>query len=179
MKPCVIALSSKIGAGKSTIARAVSGSLGWPRVSFSDYVREVARNRGVQESRTSLQEVGEALVKQNATGFARGVLSKINFKSGAVVDGIRHMEILHALRNLVAPVPVYLIHVETDEQARIQRLTGRGMTADEIKAADSHSMEVQVGGALRENAALLVLGDGDPSGTVDIILEWLTNRQLD
>ena len=40
-------------------------------------------------------------------------------------------------------------------------------------------MEVQVGGALRENAALGVRGDGDASGTVDIILEWLTNRQLD
>jgi dephospho-CoA kinase len=87
------------------------------------------------------------------------------------------MEVLHALQNLVAPLPVHLIYVETDEQARIQRLTERGMTADEIKAADSHSTEVQVRGALRENAALRVRGDGDTSGTVDIILEWLNNRQ--
>jgi dephospho-CoA kinase len=177
MNPCVIALSSRIGAGKSTIARAVSGRLGWPRVSFGDYVRKAARNQWVQESRATLQEVGESLVKQDATGFAGAVLSKVNFKSGAVVDGVRHMEILHALQNLVAPLPVHLIYVETDEQARIQRLTERGMTADEIKAADSHSTEVQVRGALRENAALRVRGDGDTSGTVDIILEWLKNRQ--
>ena len=177
MNPCVIALSSRIGAGKSTIARAVSGRLGWPRVSFGDYVRKAARNQGVQESRTTLQEVGESLVKQDAAGFAGAVVSKVNFKSGAVVDGVRHMEVLHALQNVVSPLLVHLIYVETDEQVRIQRLTERGMTADEIKAADSHSTEVRGRGALRENAALRVRGDGDVSGTVDIILEWLTNRQ--
>jgi dephospho-CoA kinase len=173
MHPCVIALSSRIGAGKSTIARAVSGRLGWPRVSFGDYVREAARNQGMQESRTTLQEVGESLVKQDAAGFTKAVLLTVNFWSGVVVDGVRHMEILHALENLVAPLPVNLIFVETDEQVRIQRLTDRGMTADEIKTADSHSTEVQVRGVLRQNAALRTRGDGDTSKTVDMIVEWL------
>lgn len=175
MDPCVIAFSSTIGGGKSTIARAVSARLVWPRVSFSEYLREAARTQRVRDSRTTLQELGEALVERDATGFAGAVLSNINFKSGAVVDGVRHIEIVHALQTLVAPLPVHLIYVETDEQTRIQRLTERGMTADEIKVADSHSTEAQVRGALRENAALRVRGDGDLAGTVDIILEWLKN----
>jgi dephospho-CoA kinase len=179
MNPSVIALSSRIGAGKSTIAREVSERLGWPRVSFGDYLRETARNQGTQESRTTLQELGESLVKEDAARFTKAVLSKVNFSSGTVVDGIRHMEILYALRNLVAPLPVHLIYVETDEQVRIQRLTERGMTADEIKKADSHSTEVQVRGALRDNAALCARGDGDTSKALDIILEWLKNRQHD
>src|SRR4051812_45764688 len=122
MSPCVIALSSRIGAGKSTIARAVSGRLGWPRVSFGDYLREAARKRMIQESRATLQELGEFLVKQDAAGFTKALLSQVDFKSGVVVDGVRHMEILHALENLVAPLPLHLIYVETDEQVRIQRL---------------------------------------------------------
>lgn len=176
MDPYVIALSSRIGAGKSTIARAVSERLGWPRVAFGDYVRETARNQGMEESRTTLQELGEALVRKDAAGFTEAVLSKVNFRSGAVVDGVRHMEILRALQNLVAPLPVHLIYVETDEQVRIQRLTERGMTAAEIKTADSHSTEIQVRGALRENASLSACGDGNTSKTVDMILEWLKNR---
>lgn len=177
MNPSVVALSSRIGAGKSTIARALSQRLDWPRVSFGDYVREFAQNQGIQESRTTLQEIGESLVQQDAAGFTRAVLSKVNFGSGAVVDGVRHMEVLHALQELVTPLPVSLIYVETDEQVRIQRLAQRGMTVDEIKTADSHSTEVQVRGALREIAVLHARGDGDTAKTVDMIQEWLRNQQ--
>jgi dephospho-CoA kinase len=177
MNPSVIALSSRIGAGKSTIARALAERLGWPRVSFGDYVREVARNQGMEESRTVLQEVGESLVKEDAAGFTRAVLSRVNFKSGAVVDGVRHMEILHALEGLAAPLAVYLIYVDTAETTRIQRLTERGMAADEIKVADSHSTEVQVRGVLRENAALQTCGGGNTSEAVDAIVGWLNSQQ--
>jgi dephospho-CoA kinase len=176
MNPSVIALSSRIGAGKSTIAKAVSERLGWPRVSFGDYVREIARNQGMQESRATLQELGESLVQNDAAGFTKAVLSKVNFRSGAVVDGVRHMEILHALQRLAAPLPVHLIYVDTAEEVRIQRLTERGMTAEEIKTADSHSTEVQVRGSLREKAALHTRGDGDTSKTADMIVGWLKNQ---
>jgi dephospho-CoA kinase len=177
MNPCVIALSGRMGAGKSTLAIAVSERLGWPRVSFGNYVREVARKQETQESRTILQELGESLVQSDPAGFTNAVISKVNFRSGAVVDGVRHMEILHALQSLAVPLPVQLIYVETDEQLRIQRLTKRGMTPDEIRAADSHSTEVQVRGVLRETAALYTRGDGDVSKTVGLILEWLKNQE--
>jgi len=177
MNPCVIAISGRTGAGKSTIARAVSTRLGWPRVSFGDYLREAARNQMMQESRATLQELGESLVKQDAAGFTKALLSQVNFKSGVVVDGVRHMEILRALQNLVAPLPVHLIYVETDEPVRIQRLIERGLTTDEIKTTDSHSTEIQVSGLLRQNAALRTRGDGETSKTVDMIMEWLKFRQ--
>jgi|SRR5712671_528307 len=177
MTPSVIALSSRIGAGKSTIARELSERLGWPRVSFGDYVRETARNQGMQETRANLQKLGESLVQQDPISFTKVVLSEVNFRQGAVIDGVRHLEILHTLQKLVAPLPVYLIYVEIDEKVRHQRLSQRGMTVDEIEAADSHSTEIQVGRALRENTALHAPGDGDTSKTVGLILEWLNNQQ--
>jgi dephospho-CoA kinase len=176
MNPCVIALSSRIGAGKSTIAKALSERLGWPRVSFGDYVRDVARSQGVQESRSTLQELGESLIQPDAAGFAKAVLSKVGFKSGAVVDGIRHLEILCALQKIAAPLSVHLIYVDIAEEMRIQRLTERGMTADEIAMADSHSTEMQVRESLREKAALYVRGDDDTWKTLDVIIGWLKSQ---
>jgi cytidylate kinase len=177
MKPCVIALSSLIGAGKSTIARELSERLGWPRVSFGDYVREIARNRGLEESRVTLQELGESLVQNDAEGFTHAVLSKINFNSGAVVDGIRHKQILDALARVVDPLAVHLIYVETGEQTRFKRLSERGMTPADVMAADAHSTEVQVRGVLSEGASLYARGDGNTGETADMILEWLNGER--
>ncbi len=176
MLPCVIALSSRMGAGKSTIAQALSDRLGWPRVSFGDYVREVARVRGLQESRSVLQQLGESLVQDDPRSLTAAVLSKVNIRSGAVIDGVRHTQILKTIRELVAPLAVVLVYVETEEKLRIQRLVRRGMTVDEIQAADCHSNEMQVKGVLRESAVLKVRGDGDTAEAVDAISETLSNR---
>ena len=47
MKPVVLAFAGGIASGKSTLSSGVSRALGWPRVSFGDYVRRVARERMV------------------------------------------------------------------------------------------------------------------------------------
>jgi dephospho-CoA kinase len=169
----IVGLSSRMGAGKSTIARALAERLGIPRVSFGDYVRELARSRGLQQSRTVLQELGESLVQDGPERFVRGVLSKVPFQDGAVIDGIRHVEILKAIRNAVSPLTVALVYVETEEGVRIRRLIERGMRLDEIEAADRHSTEKQVSGPLRASAVLEVRGDSDTAKAVDAIVEWV------
>ena len=163
-----------MGAGKSTIARALSERFGIPRVSFGDYVREVARARNLQESRPALQELGESLVREDPDRFARAVLSKVDFTSGAVIDGIRHIEILEAITKVVFPLLIVLVYVECDEQIRIRRLVERGMKVEEIRAADRHSTEMQVAGPLRARAVLEVRGDSDAAQAVDKVSEWMT-----
>ncbi|MGB2625018.1 MAG: ATP-binding protein [Candidatus Acidiferrum sp.] len=170
----IFGLSSKMGAGKSTIARALSERFGIPRVSFGDYVREVARARHLQESRPALQELGESLVREDPDGFVRAVLSKVHFTSGAVIDGIRHIEILEAITKLVSPLGVVLVYVECDEQIRIRRLVERGMKVEEIGAADRHSTEMQIAGPLRARAVLEVRGDSDAAQAADKVSEWMT-----
>jgi dephospho-CoA kinase len=176
LEPCIIALSSKIGAGKSTLARELSRALGIPRISFGEYVRSVARKRGLPESRSVLQEIGESLVEADASGFASSVLSA-SWKQGAVVDGIRHVKVLHAIREIVSPLPVLLVYVEVDEHIRKHRLAQRGMRPEEINAADDHSMEQQVRHTLRGMAALRVSGDADPAVVVRLIAEALQRLQ--
>jgi adenylate kinase family enzyme len=161
-----------MGAGKSTLARALSDALGVPRISFGEYIRSVLRQRGIQESRTALQGLGESLVEDDARGFTTAVLSGL-WKEGAVVDGIRHVEVLQAIRDTAAPLPVVLVYVDVDEAVRKQRLAERGMSPEEIDAADAHSTEQQVGGELREMAALRVHGDRDLAEAVRLVSDWV------
>lgn len=168
---CLIALSSRIGAGKSTIARALSETLNWPRVSFGEYIRNVAREQRLSDSRASLQELGESLVEADATGFTTAVLSTVNWQDGAIVDGIRHLSVLQALRNLVSPMRVLPVYVEVEESVRLKRLRARGMSEEEIKRADAHSTEVDVQGVLRQMAVIAVRGDGEVRNAIHAILQ--------
>jgi len=176
MPVCIVALSSRMGAGKSTLARALAEEFCWPRVSFGDYVRGVARDRGMDESLPTLQNLGEVLVEADAGSFAAAVLSSVNWKSGAVVDGIRHVEVLDAIRRVVSPLPVFLIYVHSEESSRIRRLLERGMTHGEIQAADAGSTEAQVKIILRDRADLHVSGTSDIAKTVKEISEWLRSK---
>jgi dephospho-CoA kinase len=176
--PSIIGLSSRMGAGKSTLARALSDAFGIPRISFGDYVRSVALQRGLPESRTALQELGESLVEEDAFSFTSSVLST-RWRNGAVVDGIRHLQVLRAIRDIVAPVPVFLVYVEVDEAIRRQRLAQRGMSPEDIDAADRHSTEQQVRETLRAAAALRVSGDADPTLAVRLVAEALQKRQAE
>lgn len=176
--PCIIAISSKIGAGKSTLAYELSRTFGIPRISFGNHVRSIARQRGLRESRRVLQEIGQSLVEADAAGFTRSVLSAL-WKKGAVVDGIRHLQVLHAIREIVAPLPVFLVYVYVDEPIRRERLAQRGMRPEEIEAADSHSTEQQVQQTLRKAAALHVNGDADPIMGVRLVAEAIQHLQIE
>lgn len=176
--PCIIALSSQIGAGKSTLGHELSRAFGIPRISFGKYVRSVARKRGLPESRTVLQEIGQSLVEADTFGFTRSVLSSL-WKNGAVVDGIRHVQVLQAIREIVAPIPILLVYVDVDEPIRRQRLAQRGMRPEEIEAADNHSTEQQVRQALRKAAALHVSGEADPAIGVRLIAEAVQRLQIE
>jgi cytidylate kinase len=175
---CIIALSSSIGAGKSSVARALAEYFGIPRISCGDYVREVAQQRGIDTSRVGLQELGESLVEIDPRDFSRAVLARGNWKAGAVIDGVRHFEIYEALQQLAAPLPVLLVYVEVDEAVRLQRLAERGMSPEEINASGAHSTEVQVRDVLRDRAVLRLRGDRDTAETVGLLSEWLNLLEL-
>lgn len=129
MRPLVVALSGPIGAGKTTVSRALASRLQWPRVSFGDYVRKVAIGRGLEPSRTVLQEVGLSLIDAGWEPFVRGVLAQASHSpnEGLVVDGIRHEMAIRTLRTLVAPLPLLTVYLDVPESERDARLRQRGL----------------------------------------------------
>ena len=147
MKSIVIGFAGKIASGKSTLSERFAEEMGWPYVSFGDYVRTVARQRGEDDSqREILQQIGASLVEQDCEGFCRAVLQQAQWQSGEplVIDGIRHIEVKQVLENLVAPSKFVLIYISVDEQIRRQRLHHEGIDDPErIERIESASTEIQ------------------------------------
>lgn len=173
LTPAFVCFSSLIGAGKSTLATSVSNSFGWPYTSFGDYVRGVAEKRGLEQSREVLQQIGEELVSTSLEPFTRAVISRVPWQQGCVADGLRHIQVLNTMKQIVTPLPVFVMFIDLDEAVRRQRLRDRGMTEHEIDAADQHETEAQVRTVIREHADLHLNGLTDIQILIDEIRQFL------
>ena len=166
-----------MGAGKSTLATSLANSLGWPHTGFGDYVRGVADQRGAGQSREVLQQIGEELVSTGLEPFTHGVISRVAWQQGCVVDGIRHVQVLRTLKTIVTPLSVFLVFIDIDESVRRQRLRQRGMTEQEIDAADRHETEAQVRHLLKRQAAICLDGTRDVPELVNEIRSFIEKKQ--
>jgi chloramphenicol 3-O-phosphotransferase len=171
----VLALSGRTSAGKTTVADALSQTLGWPRAAFGDYVRAQAQLRGLSEERESLQELGGLLIEQLGwLAFCEQTLRFSGLDGGSapcLVDGVRHIEALTALREIFGPVPVWLVYIAVEDRERYQRLAAGEVSAARAEAWELHPTEQQNLAELPEAADLVVQsGDTAPSE----ILAWLT-----
>lgn len=164
MNATVVCFAGGIGSGKSAVSGRVATLLGWPRVGFGDYVRTVARERGLDEARETLQEIGAELVAKNLERFCQSVLkqAKRSTDESLVVDGIRHVEVLDAVRRLVSPARLVLIFIDVDLAVRKARLLEEGINGVRLGELESHSTEIQVGDRLRNAADLVVDGSRPP-----------------
>jgi dephospho-CoA kinase len=177
LEPLVLAVSGRIGSGKTTVASGVANALGWKRASFGEFVRAVARSQGLDDRREVLQEVGARLVEKGTADFCRSLLAHFHWESGEplVVDGVRHREILESLRALVSPLQVRLVYVDVDDEARQRRLTQLGelTTSGQLGELDSHSTEREVTQELAAAAAFRVSGTRPVDEIVRDIVEWV------
>ncbi|MDQ3694453.1 MAG: AAA family ATPase [Chloroflexota bacterium] len=179
MSDLVIAFAGAIGSGKTTLSNAVCEALDCPRVGFGDYVRQVARSRGLDDSRQVLQNVGASLVDGGVDRLCRAVLSQADWRPGTslVIDGVRHVEVMESLRRLVAPSELRLVFVAVDDPTRLSRLVTEDIAdKHDLDRVDDHSTEAQVRSALPTIADLVVTGGGSPDELAALILlrvqEW-------
>ena len=142
----VLAVSGKIASGKSTLASVFANVVGWPYVSFGDFVRSVVKERGLPETREVLQNVGDELIRKDLEGFCRSVLAQVTWKPGQplVIDGVRHAEVHNLLRRIVAPSRYVLTYVSVDDQTRKERLRQEGIDNSELIDVEAHPTEEQV-----------------------------------
>lgn len=175
----ILTFAGRIGSGKTTIARGVSTALGWPYASTGDYVRMVAKARGLGESRAELQDLGGSLIREGWKRFCTAVLEFAGWQQGhdLVLDGIRHIEVVQTLRSLVAPGHVCLVFIDTDEHIRRERAQLRdAVTIEQLRQADSHATEQEGRNVLFEAADVIINGNQTVSEAVDDVLEWLHSR---
>jgi dephospho-CoA kinase len=173
----VLGFAGKIASGKSAVSRKVADALGWPYVSFGNYVRTIARQRGLDESRRTLQNIGASLVSDNFEQFCWSVLGQADWNPGQplVIDGVRHIEIVETLRRIISPSTLRIIYIEVDEDVRETRLSEEGIwDSEQLRRIETHSTEVQVQSVLPETADLIVDGNKSVDILVDGILAWVS-----
>jgi dephospho-CoA kinase len=143
----VLALAGKIASGKSKLADEFAKTMGWPHVSFGDFVRGVARERGLPDTREVLQELGDKFIREELESFCKSVLAQADWKPGQplVIEGVRHAEVDTLLRELVAPSKYFLVLVSVDDQTRKERLRAEGIDdRDLVERVETHPTEKQV-----------------------------------
>jgi cytidylate kinase len=168
MSGLVACFSGRIASGKTRISRMLADALGWPRTSFGDYLRSLlARGGNHDPSRQALQDLGQILVTRNPDQFCRDVLAEVNFTPGSnlILDGIRHVEILHRIAKLVAPSRVCLIYLAAEDDMLINRMRERGASEVELCRAGLHEVERDLTRSLPQIADALI-DSGEPIGTV-------------
>jgi transcriptional regulator with XRE-family HTH domain/Zn-dependent peptidase ImmA (M78 family)/cytidylate kinase len=175
LEPVVLAFSGKIASGKSTLSAEVARALDWKRASFGDYVRGVAKSQGLEPSREVLQDLGESLAK-TPEEFCKAMLAHFGWQSGepVVIDGVRHREVMEALRRVVAPLEVRLVFVDAADEQRLKRFVREGdVNPGRMPQIEKHSTEKQVSTVLPDIADLRVSAGEDLDEVVREIVNWV------
>jgi len=167
----VVALAGPIASGKTTVARYVARSLGVPRVSFG---RFVASTQPDSASREALQRAGAALLSELGTErFVSAVLATHGLTredTPVVWDGLRHVEVLEALRRAYAPREVTLCYLAPPEHVRRERAAALAGSEDRLSRWEQHSTE---GIAQLRELASVVCQDPTPTLAAQRILRAL------
>ena len=178
--PGVIAVAGRIRSGKSALTHRLSKLMLWRRVSFGGFLKHVAAAQGLSDTRESLQELGKQYVSDGVEVFVDRLLTHAQWKPGdpMVIDGIRHLSVLQALRDRVRPLPVVLVFIDLGEQERQYRLDSLGLPASETVAWDQHptELDVVIPDRLRMNADFVVDGDQATEDMAQMVLAWAIER---
>ena len=125
----VICISGEIASGKTTVAKAISSSIGCPCYSVSDYLKAEAKKRGYMViDREVLQQVGEECINEGWIIFCKNFIDFIglNTEKTVIIDGIRHRDFFEALKILTSPNKNWLFFLDVDNNKIQDRRRQRG-----------------------------------------------------
>ena len=182
----VIGLSGQLGSGKSTIARGLARALHCDPASFGDYVRSLARRGEYHVDRRTLQDLGQdELDSRGPEQFCVDMLDQQVPAFGPgnrlVVDGVRHLAIAGALRELLQPSVFFLVYMSVDNRVRFNRITTRELSGGSgqslwklVGELDQHRTELEVRQALRAHADLTLSATRPSSELVRAVLRFVS-----
>ena len=165
---CLICIGGSAGTGKTTLASVLAGYFNVKRASFSDVLRDDAKNLGVSSSRANLQDLGIARIQAGWSPFVEAVTRKAGWppQCPAVIEGIRHPDAIRECRRQAIDLPVLFVFLEAHEEIRGERIAASGRGRDDLTRATIDSHEVEQETADLRELADLILEDGS-------LREWL------
>ena len=119
-----VAVCGPIGSGKSTATAFVAHRFGLEAVSFGQYIRHLARLQHLPTDRANLQKLGQCVfTSKGPTGLLQDVLAhfQIENRDSVVFDGVRHPEVLVAIRRFARTTIAVYLDVHPGERFRRHR----------------------------------------------------------
>lgn len=137
--------------GKSTVARKVASCSDSVLLSFGDLVRAEAQRRSLNGDRATLQGVGQELhARLGPRGLSEALLKRR--RSGVVIEGVRHVDVLKALRELLPNL--VMAYLTAPPAVLDERWALRGTTNPRDKAT-RHQLESELN-LLRDHASIVI-----------------------
>lgn len=177
----ILIFSGKIGSGKSSISKLIADKFKFQWLSFGDYVRTKATQKGIEHTRINLQDLGEKLLKEDIRQFCTDVLNQVHWGvEPLVIDGLRHDTILQELRSIIYPKKIFHIHLNITDDIRSQRLLKTRLIAmKDINILDSHKNEIQVITNLGNSADIIINADNEIDVVVSDLSVWVESLSID
>jgi hypothetical protein len=107
-------------------------------------------------------------------GLTRNVLAEAgwNGNRSLVVDGIRHSDVICALKVAAAPLPVLVIYLEVDPRVRAARVAARdNLPSDDLAKFDRHPTESGVGSEVKGMADVTLNANGTAAETLAAVFQ--------
>lgn len=165
----VICISGKIGSGKTTIGKMIANEIGGIHGSVSDFLNaELKKNGIITPTREQLQDLGAAYIENGWIEFAFKTLKYIGHKKEIpfVIDGVRQVNFLNAIKMICWPAPVYEVVLQANDDTLQQHISIRGTE----KFDTTHHVERGLEGLL---AVADIVINVDGKGKEEILKEIL------
>lgn len=132
VEPVIVGVVSTIGAGRSTVINYLMDERGFKPFSLSEIVKKEARDRGLDQIRGRLQDVGNSLRQSYGNDIlARRMVTQLSHAVSEgqyiVLDGIKHPEEVLELRK---KRHFFLVAINAPAEVRFERILARRRHGD-------------------------------------------------
>ena len=168
----IICLAGPRASGKSTTAKCLASFLGWRSFSFGDYVRKVAKERGLDpQDLLVLQNIGSELIEMGWDNFCQNLLTFYGYNNeNVIIDGIRHVQAVNTLSSITQS-RVFLVYLDVPETVQNERIQHR--YRGEYEGHENHDVEKQVKSEVREKADFIINAEIPPEEVTQSIIQAL------
>ena len=176
----VIGVSGRMNSGKTTLTNELAKKLDCKVVSFGDYVRKLAAERGLPLERIQLQKLGQDLVDNNLHSFCLEVISQGNEKpyNTLIIDGIRHKVVLQKIKELIPSQNFFFVFIKTTEEVLIERDETRPLSTPR-ELLEKDPTEIEVVNSLESFADIVIDNSSDIRISCDLIITRLClNKEM-
>lgn len=123
----IIGLTGRIASGKGEVVKFLENK-GFDYSTISNAVREEAKKRGMEITRSNLQDLGnEIRQKEGAGGWIKKILENFDLNKNLIIDGIRNPGEIEELRK---KKDFFLISIDAPKKIRFERVLKRAKPSD-------------------------------------------------